>query len=304
MTSMSKAYTMFKGELRYKEPMSKHTSWHVGGAADQYFIPSDLDDMIVYISGLPEDMPITFLGLGSNILVRDGGIRGSVIAVIGILNELSDKGDGIIRIGAGVTCAKVARYVADKGFAGAEFFSGIPGTMGGALAMNAGAFGSETWNYVENVETINRKGVKVTRDKKEFEIGYRRVTMPVGEWFIAAELRFNREQVDCGREKIRDLLARRASTQPTNEYSCGSVFKNPDGEYAGRLIDKCGLKGYRIGGAVVSVKHANFIINEGSASARDIEELINHVQRIVVEETGVRLETEVRILGEEIDDHH
>lgn len=287
-----------RGSLSYQEPMAAHTSWRVGGPADKFYVPADSDDLAEFLSGLDEDEPLTWLGLGSNLLVRDGGIRGTVIALNGVLNELSLSGGTEIRAGAGVACAKVARFAAREDLTGIEFFAGIPGTVGGALAMNAGAFGTETWERVKQVEVINRSGKRALRTHADFDIAYRSVRPAREEWFLEATLTLLPDSEGQGQETIRQLLAKRGASQPMGESSCGSVFRNPRGDYAGRLIEVCGLKGFSIGQARVSEKHANFIINEGGASAQDIENLILHLQHVVKEQQGVQLESEVRIVGE------
>jgi UDP-N-acetylmuramate dehydrogenase len=277
--------------------MARHTSWRVGGPADRYFLPSGIDDLARFIAGLPADEPIHWVGLGSNLLVRDGGIRGTVISTHGLLSGLERLPDGRVRAEAGVPCAKLARQCVRWGLGSAEFFAGIPGTVGGALAMNAGAFGGETWQHVRALETMDRRGEVHLRRPDEYEVGYRSVLGPAREWFLAAEFSFASDS-GASVADIKALLARRKATQPIGLPSCGSVFRNPPGDHAARLIEACGLKGFSIGGAQVSEKHANFIINTGEASAADIEHLIEHVRRTVEAEHGVRLETEVRILGE------
>jgi UDP-N-acetylmuramate dehydrogenase len=290
------AYTP-RGELRRNEPMARHTSWRVGGPADTWYRPADLDDLAGFLAALPAGAPVHWVGLGSNLLVRDGGIRGVVIATHGVLSRMERIGEHGLLAEAGVPCAKIARSCARWGLGAGEFFAGIPGTIGGALAMNAGAFGGETWSYVRAVETMDRIGVRRRRGRDEYETGYRSMCGPAGEWFIAAELEFPAGRPTT-QESIRELLVRRKATQPIGEPSCGSVFTNPPGDYAARLIESAGLKGCRIGGAAVSPKHANFIINLGDASAGDIETLVWHVQAEVHRVHGVRLETEVRMLGE------
>ena len=285
------------GGLRHDEPMSRHTSWRVGGPADRYFLPSGIADLARFIAGLPADEPIHWVGLGSNLLVRDGGIRGTVISTHGLLSGLERLPDGGVRAEAGVPCAKLARQCVRWGLGSAEFFAGIPGTVGGALAMNAGAFGGETWRHVRALETMDRRGEGHRRRPDEYEVGYRSVGGPAGEWFLAAEFSFASDS-GASVADIKALLARRKATQPIGQPSCGSVFRNPPGDHAARLIEACGLKGFSIGGAQVSEKHANFIINTGDASAADIERLIEHVRRTVEADQGVRLEAEVRILGE------
>ncbi len=290
--------TAWQGELLHQEMMAKHTSWRVGGPADNYYKPTDLDDLCVFLSELPVDEPLTWLGLGSNLLVRDGGIRGTVISTSGLLNKLSLQNDTELYVEAGVSCAKVARFAARQNLTGVEFLAGIPGTMGGALAMNAGAFGGETWTKVKNVTTLDRKGKRSQHDRNEYQIGYRSVKGPNNEWFVATTLLLENGDVDAGQKRIKQLLAKRAETQPTKLASCGSVFRNPDGDHAARLIETAGLKGCCIGKACVSEKHANFIINTGDAKAADIEALIKKVAEVVQQKHGVALHREVHIIGE------
>lgn len=288
------------GTLKYDEPMSRHTSWRVGGPADRFFIPADLEDLKNFLQQLPEAEPVTWIGLGSNLLVRDGGIRGTVIATKNVMSKLEHVTPVQIRAGSGIPCAKLARYTVKTGLIGAEFLIGIPGTLGGALAMNAGAYGSETWNIVEQVVTINRKGEVFTRLHTDFAIGYRSVTGPVGEWFISALLELQPDIEQTGNNTLSEFLARRSQTQPMGEPSCGSVFRNPRPDMpAAKLIESCGLKGKSIGMASVSMKHANFIINQGNARGSDIENLIQQVQQVVYERHGISLIPEVRMLGEE-----
>ena len=286
-----------RGELRHNEPMSRHTSWRVGGPARVWYRPADLDDLCVFLSDVPHDEDIVWLGLGSNLLVRDGGVAGAVISTLGVLGEMSLLDDTTLRVEAGVTCAKVARFGASHGLTGGEFLAGIPGTIGGALAMNAGAFGGETWNSVVAVETVDRHGALRVRDAEDFRVGYRHVEVPDGEWFVAANFRLVPGEADQSRNRIKELLAQRGATQPTQMPSCGSVFRNPPGDHAARLIEACGLKGYCIGNACVSEKHANFIVNTGGARAADIEALITHVRCQVEQQQGVRLLPEVRVVG-------
>ncbi len=281
-----------RGEL-----MARHTSWRVGGPAEIYFKPAEEEELAEFLAGLPAATPVHFVGLGSNLLVRDGGVRGAVVATGGLRKRLERVGELAIRASAGVPCMRLARRAAAWQLGPAAFFAGIPGTIGGALAMNAGAFGGETWNNVESVETIDRAGVRRQRARAEFEIGYRSVRGAPGEWFLGSTFRFGHD-ASADAATIKDMLARRGASQPLGVASCGSVFRNPPGEFAGRLIESCGLKGLRIGGAVVSEKHANFIVNEGKASAADIEALIETVRRRVHEQTGIELELEARIIGD------
>ena len=285
-----------RGDLRHDEVMAKHTSWRVGGPAEAWYRPADRDDLAVFVAALPDDTPLTWVGLGSNLLVRDGGLDGCVIAIHGVLDAIERREGGRVYAEGGVACAKLARQCSRWGLGPAEFFAGIPGTIGGALAMNAGAFGGETWDRVTTVDVLGRDGIVRRRHRDEYEIGYRHVAMPAEEWFLGAEFAFD-DDAPVGREAIRELLARRKRTQPIGLPSCGSVFRNPPDDHAARLIEVSGLKGFAIGGAVVSEKHANFIINDGTASAGDIERLIAHVQNVVLEQHGVELVREVRIVG-------
>lgn len=287
----------FRGEIRYDEPMSRHVSWRAGGKARCYFVPADLDDIVELLAWLPEDEDILWVGLGSNTLVRDSGFDGTVIALQGVLIDLNRLDHNRVYVGAGVSGAKLARFCAKENLVGAEFFAGIPGLIGGALAMNAGAFGGETWQHVISVETIDRNGNLHQRRADEYQVGYRHLSGPADEWFTAAVFQFEHGNGLAASEAIKQLLAKRASTQPMGAASCGSVFINPENDYAARLIEASGLKGYRIGGAVVSEKHANFILNDNNATAGDIESLIKHVQKTVREQQGVELQTEVRIVG-------
>lgn len=336
-----------RGKLRTNEPMSKHTSWRAGGRADRAYFPADLADLAEFLRALAPEEPIYWVGLGSNLLVRDGGIRGTVVFTHNALKEMrlepADKGaEGMpltLYAEAGVASPKAARFTALHDFEGAEFLAGIPGTVGGVLAMNAGCYGSETWEIVEKVATIDRRGGLRERTPADYDISYRHVALREGgeeippsppfrkggeggilqqegsaaargdfhaslltpheEWFVAAWFRLRPGNGSVARGKIKALLTRRISTQPLDLPNAGSVFRNPPGNFAARLIEGCGLKGFRIGGAVVSPKHANFIVNTGGAAAADIEALIETAQETVKRETGVELEREVRIIGEE-----
>lgn len=286
-----------RGKLLFDEPMSKHTSWRLGGPADSYYVPADVDDLQAFLAGLEGDVDLLWVGLGSNMLVRDGGIRGQVIAPLGALKQIHLTDDGGLYVECGVSCSKLARFCRKQGLAGADFFAGIPGTVGGALTMNAGAFGGETWNAVRKAIMIDRKGRISEREAGEFEIGYRHVGLPAAEWFIAAIFDFSSR--DAAEESnIRQLLQKRNQTQPIGQPSCGSVFKNPPGKHAAQLIEAAGLKGFCLGNACVSDKHANFIISNEATTASEIEALIEHLRNTVAERFDVRLETEVRIVGE------
>jgi len=286
-----------RGEVRLNEPMSRHTSWRVGGPAETFFIPSSLEDLSLFLHDLHPSIAVFWFGVGSNLLVRDGGIPGVVVSASRILKDLERVDTHVVRAGSGLPCTQLARQCIRWEIGPSEFFAGIPGTVGGALAMNAGAHGGETWERVESVRTIDRSGVIHERAPSEYTVGYRSVTGPSDEWFIEGTFRFDPD-VKPSKETMDNMLERRKATQPLGLPSCGSVFRNPPGDHAARLIEAAGLKGYSIGGAEVSEKHANFIINRGNATATDVEELIEHVRHAVIEKHDVELVHEVRIVGE------
>jgi UDP-N-acetylmuramate dehydrogenase len=290
--------TGLRGELRCNVPLKGLNSWRVGGPAERLYRPADADDLALFLCTLSAGEPLTWLGLGTNLLVRDGGIRGTVIALHTALDGITRIDTHRVRAEAGVPCAKLARYCARRGLAGAEFMVGIPGTVGGALAMNAGAFGGQTWDVVVAVETIDRGGRIHRSQPGDFTIAYRDVSLPGELWFVAAEFAFKPGDTAASLDQVRALLARRQASQPLGIASCGSVFRNPPGDYAARLIEAAGLKGHQIGGACVSEKHANFIINTGTASAAHIEALMEFVQAQVKRRHGVHLVPEVCIVGE------
>jgi UDP-N-acetylmuramate dehydrogenase len=294
-----------RGELRENEPMSKHASWRAGGPARRFFAPADLEDLSLFLGQLPDEEPVLFVGLGSNLLVREGGWRGTVVMMYSAARK-PRMDDGLVYAEAGVACPKVARFAADQNLGSAEFLTGIPGTVGGALAMNAGCYGGETWDIVERVVTINRRGQLRRRGKDEFEFGYRHLELKSDvasdgdEWFASAHFRLPEGDREESREIMKALLSKRRATQPLQLPNAGSVFRNPsEGKTAARLIQSSGLKKLEKGGARISEKHANFIVNPGgAASAADIEWLIKHVQQKVEEDKGVHLMTEVKIVGD------
>ena len=303
MTLNANQFVDLRGKLRQNGPMSAHTSWRVGGPAEWFYEPADVDDLRQFLLQVPNNIPIFWIGLGSNLLVRDAGIAGIVILTAGLLNEINILDKNTLFVEAGVSCAKVARLAARAGLTGIEFLAGIPGTFGGALAMNAGAWGGETWSFVQSVEILDRQGQRFRRYPKDYEIAYRSVSSVNGnkdEWFIAATLELipNQGKAEDGKAKIKELLKERAEKQPTGLPTCGSVFRNPPADYAARLVEQAGWKGRCVGGACVSEKHANFIVNRNnSATAADIETLIEQIRDSVEQNTGISLIPEVRIVG-------
>lgn len=297
-----------RGQWEACVSMARHVSWRAGGVARRAYTPADLEDLAAMLAQLPVDEPVLFAGLGSNLLVRDGGFNGTVVFLHAALNTLrietlAGVGD-VIYAEAGVASPKLARFAANLG-CDAAFMAGIPGTVGGALAMNAGCYGAETWPFVVQICTIDRQGRRHLRQPTEFETGYRHVAArdvsAQGEVFAAGWFRFPQQDKARARETIRTLLEKRVASQPLRWPNAGSVFRNPAGDFAARLIESTGLKGLRIGGAEVSTRHANFIINvDGSATASDIETLIATVQSRVAAATGVQLLREVRIVGDAV----
>ena len=292
---------MDKNTIYNNVDLKSFNSWKVGGRAEQFLICDDKAILSSLIKTKKIKLPITFLGLGSNLLVRDGGVKGTVIVMHGGLKKINHDEDNLIYSEAGVSCSKLAKFTAGKGLGNSAFFSGIPGTVGGALAMNAGCYGSETWDYVQKVLMINLDGDQVERNKLDFKINYREVkNSNTDEFFLAAWFKFPKGDKEEAGKKIRELLAHRKNTQPLNWPTAGSTFRNPQGNFAAKLIEDCDLKGFRIGGAQVSEKHANFIINLGDASAQDIENIIIYIQQVVFKKKNIQLKREIKIIGENI----
>lgn len=336
-----------KGELLFNEILAPHTSWRIGGKADCYFSPYDLQDLQNFLANLevhkinaePSTQAslnsLTWIGLGSNVLINDEGIRGTVIHTLGMKSEIEQITDNIIRVEMGTTCAKLAKYCAKNSLKGGAFFAGIPGTIGGALAMNAGAFGGETWSRVVKVEVMSKEGKIYSRPPEDYEISYRSIQLKPEalkekgenlkertsqtykistgnkdasvsktsidnqEWFVSGYFQFENIKEENSSEEIKQLLKKRSDSQPIGVFSCGSVFKNPKGTFAAKLIEASQLKGYQVGGAHISKKHANFIINEGTATAMDVLTLMGHIMETVHKDHHIRLEPEVRIIGYE-----
>ena len=287
----------FEDDCSCNESMAKHTSWGIGGCADLFYSPKSREDLVSFLSSVDPNLPITWIGKGTNILVRDAGIRGVVISTKSFLKEIEKTSKYLYKVEAGVACVELALFCQKNGIGPAAFFSGIPGSIGGALTMNAGSFGMETWDLVKEVEVINEKGDISFLEKESFDIAYRTVTFPFRLWFLSCSMSLSSDE-QTTKDNLIELRNQRIKTQPLSEDTCGSVFKNPPGNFAGALIEGSGLKGFKIGSASISEKHANFIVNEGGATARDIENLINHTRQVVKKNYDIDLQPEVRIMGE------
>ena len=287
--------TILEKNCVQNELLASHTSWKIGGRADIFFSPNSRDELSEFLKS--NDCSITWLGNGTNILIRDGGVRGAVISTKKSFNNIQLLDRSNCKVEAGVSCFELAMHAVKNNIGPAAFFSGIPGSIGGALTMNAGCFGHETWEFVKSIEVIDRNGEIHHLDPKEFSVSYRSVSFPFPLWFLSCDMTFPDKGVTT-MEELKSMRNSRIERQPLTENTCGSVFKNPDGNHAGDLIERSGLKGFRIGGCSVSEKHANFIVNDKRATARDIETLINHIQNTVKDRFGIDLDTEVRIIGE------
>ena len=298
---MIEGFDMFESfNALIDEPMSRHTTLKLGGPADYLVFPRSAEEIrALFAEAGAYGMPVTVIGHGSNLLVLDGGIRGLVISVSKNMRSIRREGNSLIAQ-AGAMLGSVAAEAAEDGLAGLEFASGIPGTVGGAMTMNAGAYGGEMAQVVSRVNGITPEGEPVSLSNADMQFGYR--TSAVGRLnFVVTEAVFSLTpgEPEEIRARMAELNAKRAEKQPLDQASAGSTFKRPEGYYAAALIDQCGLKGYAVGGAQVSLKHAGFLINNGGTS-KDFVELMEKVQEIVGERAGVKLEPEIRILGEEV----
>lgn len=284
-----------RGQIKYNHNLAKHNSWRIGGPARIFYQPADLDDLKTYLQNLPKNERIVWLGSGTNVLINSNGIDANVIYLKNRLTQLQHLDNGIIRVEAGTSCTRLVQNCIHRGMIDAAFLAGIPGTVGGAIAMNAGAYGDNIWNHVISVETIDRNGKIKIRQAKEFKANYREINgLDINnEWFIAANLALQIKDPIAAKNRVTELLAKRKATQPLNEFTCGSVFRNPANNYAAKLIEDCGLKGFKIGAARVSEKHANFIVNEGNATSDDVQELMQKITNEVKKKYGIKLLSEV-----------
>jgi UDP-N-acetylmuramate dehydrogenase len=281
-------------------PMDQYTTFRVGGKAEAVCFPGELNLLRQTISYLHnEDIPYLVIGKGSNLLVKDEGIEGVVIILGGKLAAVAGLGvkDNILSAGGGLSIAKLLSYCVTEGLAGLEFLAGIPGTVGGAVFMNAGAFGKEIGSTVHEIHVVTGKGEDVVMAGSRLNFSYRKSSLPKGTVIHEVNFKLNKDHKDDVNGRVADYLQKRKKSQPLDLPSGGSVFRNPPDEYAGRLIEEAGLKGTRVGGAMISPKHANFIVNTGGAKAEDIIALMNLARDKVREETGINLETEIKVVG-------
>lgn len=282
------------------EPLKNYTYTETGGPADFYVTPKDFDDVSTLLNYCHDNhIPVTYLGNGSNIIIRDGGIRGIVLNLLELTHLTLE--EGIISVGSGRAIIEVSRFARDNKLSGLEFACGIPGSVGGAVYMNAGAYGGEVKDCLLEATVATEKGEILTLSNEELELGYRRSNIQENHYVILeAKFRLAEGDIEDINAMMDDLTERRESKQPLEHPSCGSVFQRPPGNFAGKLIQDAGLQGHRIGGVEVSKKHAGFMVNVDNGTAGDYEELINFVQSSVKEKYGIELDTEVRVIGEPV----
>ena len=285
------------GTVKYQEPLGRHTTYRIGGPATVHFVPTSNEAVAGAVAWAREHkMPVLVLGLGSNVLIRDGGFRGLVIKIGKGLDAVSHRA-GTWKVGAGLPLPLLARKSAEEGFAGVHKLVGVPGSVGGAVFMNAGAHGQDIASVLISATVLDPKGKVVDKSRKEIPFTYRRSGLD-GHVVLGCALRLEQEEPEHLKQELAMLLRRRREGTPFDQPCCGSVFKNPEETTAGRLIDRCGLKGRRVGGAEISKVHANYIVNVGNASADDVLKLIDIARTAVFKEFGIELELEVKVLGE------
>jgi UDP-N-acetylmuramate dehydrogenase len=281
--------------------MSEHTTFRIGGKADAVCFVQEIGEiqkLLSYIS--KENIPYLVVGGGSNLLVRDGGFKGVVIIMREHLASIEQHGinEQVLVAGGGLPLSNLVKHCSQKGLGGLEFLAGIPGTVGGAVIMNAGAFGKDMGTVVQSIEMLSPQGELISRDRSDLLFSYRASSFQEGTLVIRANLKCTRETPQVVSKRVAEYLGRRKATQPLEYPSAGSVFKNPPGDYAGRLIEETGLKGKKIGGAMISPKHANYIVNTGDARAEDVLALMAMAKEKVRDKTGVELEPEIRVVGD------
>ncbi|MFK4057654.1 UDP-N-acetylmuramate dehydrogenase [Brevundimonas sp. NPDC046655] len=290
-----------RGKLLLNEPLGPYTWFRVGGAADALFIPADAEDLADFLKALPETVPVTIIGVGSNLIVRDGGVEGVVIRLAGRAFAAITTDGETISAGAGALDSMVAKASAKAGIAGLEFYAGIPGTIGGALTMNAGCYGSETKDVLVSAWGLTRQGERIELALADFGYTYRHSSAPAGVIWMEATYRGTLDAPDAVAARINEITSRRETTQPIREKTGGSTFKNPEGHSSWKLVDEAGWRGKLHaetgGGAKFSELHSNFMINPGEATAADIEGLGEAVRADVLKKTGVQLDWEIKRIG-------
>ena len=285
------------GRVRMEEPLARPTSFRIGGPAEVLVAPDTTDELAAIVRvATAAGASLTLLGAGSNVLVGDGGVRGVVVKLGRGFRRVAWRGE-CVEAGAAVQLGRLARDAATRGLAGLEYAEGIPGTVGGALFMNAGAYGGEIADVVDVVEGVGADGVVARLERGGLAFTYRRTALPAGFVVTVVVFRLRAEGGDAVQARLDQARTRRIASQPHGSANAGSIFKNPPGDYAGRLVELAGLKGARVGGARISERHGNFIVNEGDARAADVQALMQEAQRVVWERSGVWLEPEVRLVG-------
>ena len=284
-------------ELRFNEPMAKHTSFRIGGGAEVMAFPKTGKELAAVLNASALlDSKTAILGAGTNVLAPDEGLPGLTVCLKDCLDGMERIDDTRIRVMAGVTMSRAAVYAANLGLAGLEFAHGIPGTVGGGVYMNAGAYGGEIRQVCDRVEVMDRSGNIRVLSNEEMEFSYRHsVLEETGDIVLSADFVLSPDEPDAIRARMKELIGKRSASQPLDLPSAGSAFKRPVGGYAAALIDQAGLKGYQVGGAAISTKHAGFAVNLGGATAKDVKELLQQVSDKVFENSGIRIEPEIRI---------
>ena len=296
----SRIKSEIRGQVRFAEPMSLHTSFHIGGPADVLVVPADREDLRKVLSLAQEEkVPLTVIGNGSNLLVRDKGIRGIVLKLGNALKHWEQIGNNFI-FDSGVSLAQCCRIIGEAGYTGMEFAVGIPGSLGGAVYMNAGAYDGEMKDTVVSVDVVTRTGDIMTLGREDLQFAYRHSALQASDVIVlAVKLKVKEGDKAAIQAKMDDFSQRRISKQPLDMPSAGSTFKRPEGHFVGQMVEESGLKGFRIGGAEVSVKHAGFIVNADHATAKDVLQLIEYIEKIIKKNYNVILVPEVLVLGEE-----
>lgn len=284
-----------RGTLTANAPLAPLSWFKVGGMADWLFKPADSDDLLQFLHALPADMPVTVLGVGSNLIIRDGGIEGVVIKLGRGFTDVTVDGD-IITAGSAALDSKVAQVAAQAGLSGLEFLTGVPGAIGGAIKMNAGCYGGETATHLIDVTLATRQGL-IIRTKDQLAFAYRHSSLSTDEVVVSARFRGQPDDSAAIRIRMAEINATRAAAQPLGTKTCGSTFRNPEGGKAWQLIDQAGCRGLRVGDAEMSALHCNFMINHGQASAADLEMLGEEVRRRVLATSGISLEWEIKRIG-------